>query len=819
MNTLQKFVWLVFLPFMFIHTDAAVSSERKPLILPEYFKETAIKKTDKIEKKISGLLKFQVQLRKSYVKQSTPERLSAMKKMGMKTEEIDKHLVYVHAEKKLNASEIKSLKKMGVIAGEDSWIPPLKNHPTGFVIASMPVNRLYELAKKSFVVRLETAEKKLELKNDEAAESIYADSVWNLGYDGSGVRIAIIDGGLDTTHSDIPTPVASKDYSEYPDLDDSIEDTSGTGHGTHVTGSALGRGALSDGKYKGMAYGADLIFLKGRSDSGGFSNAALVGATKAAVDTYDADIINLSVGGFGKYNDGSSEDCQAVDYAFSKGALVFVSAGNEADDAIHYSGTVDAGYYTYYYIKINVSETSEASLSFYLSWFDGIGVSNDMDLVLYDENLNEVSDLDFVRRQEAESTRGTESESCYLNYDVAGPATFYLRVANYSSANQYFHIYSRDSNVTFEDADSGYTLGEPAVADNAIAVASYISRTEWVDYKGKSWNTELIGYTDDKIIGDISSFSSRGPRIDGTMKPDIAAPGQEIISVRDKVLTWPGDDDDYVIDNDGNNDGNGPADYYVMHGTSMASPIAAGAAALLLQAKPSLKGDPDAVRNALFQTGSNNGEQTTVSGYGRLDVQAALNYVTSTTPTTEGVVFGFVDDEDENPLKGVTVTIQGADYSDSAETDEDGYYEFKDLAGGEYTLTYEKDGYETQTKDVELEEGETLELETITLEEIVKGTIYGYVVDIQGEPIESVKLNLKGIKTGTKTKTSSDADGFFEFEDLSADTYIIFAKKKGYKKGKKTVTLEEGEEIEIEIEMKKTSRRILSRAKGIALHK
>mgnify|MGYP001598751837 FL=1 len=147
MNTLQKFVWLVFLPLMFIHTDAAVSSERKLLILPEYFKETAIKKTDKIEKKISGLLKFQVQLRKSYVKQSTPERLSAMKKMGMKTEEIDKHLVYVHAEKKLSASEIKSLKKMGEIVGEDSWIPPLKNHPTGFVIASMPVNRLYELAK------------------------------------------------------------------------------------------------------------------------------------------------------------------------------------------------------------------------------------------------------------------------------------------------------------------------------------------------------------------------------------------------------------------------------------------------------------------------------------------------------------------------------------------------------------------------------------------------------------------------------------------------------------------------------------------------
>ena len=556
---------------------------------------------------------------------------------------------------------------------------------------------------------------------------------------------------------------------------------------------------------KGMAYGADLIFLKGERDSGGFPDAALVGATKAAVDTYDADIINLSVGGFGAYNDGSSETCQAVDYAFSKGALVFVASGNEADDAIHYSGTAIAGFYTDY-IKINVSETSQASLDFYLSWFDGIGVNNDMDLVLYDENLNEVSVSDFDRKQEAESTRGTEAEFFYMNDYVTGPATFYLRVANYSSADQYFHIYAKDSNVTFEDADSSYTVDEPAVADNAIAVASYVTRLSWTDYLGKTWYIT-------NSIGNISSFSSRGPRIDGTIKPDIAAPGQKIISVRDKVVTWPGDNDDYVIDNDGINDGNGPADYLVNQGTSMASPIAAGAAALLIQAKPSLKGEPETVRNALFQTGSNNGEQTSVDGYGRLDVQAALNYVTSTSPTTEGIVFGFVNDEDENPLKGVTVTIQGTDYSDSAETDEDGYYEFKNLPAGLYILAYEKDGYETQTKDVELEEGETLELETIALEEIVKGRIYGYVVGIRGEPIESVKLNLKGIKTGTKTMTSSDADGFFEFEDLSADTYIILAKKKGYKKGKKTVTLEEGEEIDLEIEMKKTSRRILTKAK------
>ena len=68
-------------------------------------------------------------------------------------------------------------------------------------------------------------------------------------------------------------------------------------------------------------------------------------------------------------------------------------------------------------------------------------------------------------------------------------------------------------------------------------------------------------YSIDKTIGSISSFSSHGPRIDGTQKPDIAAPGQGIISARDKIVTWPGSEDYYVIDNDGINDGKGPADY------------------------------------------------------------------------------------------------------------------------------------------------------------------------------------------------------------------------------------------------------------------
>ena len=84
-----------------------------------------------------------------------------------------------------------------------------------------------------------------------------------------------------------------------------------------------------------------------------------------------------------------------------------------------------------------------------------------------------------------------------------------------------------------------------------------------------------------------------------------------------------------------------------------------------------------------------------------------------------------------------------------------------------------------------------------------------YIVKINGDPIESARLRLKGVTTKVVKNTSSDADGFFEFTGLGADTYVIFAKKMRYKKAKATVKLEEEESKEIEIEMKKTSKRIM----------
>jgi len=582
--------------------------------------------------KISSLLALQVEAKTQLALKTLAETAAEAGRIGtlgiatgMRTEDLTSQRIYIHFEQEPTQSQLAELRDLGITAYADSWIPPVGAHPTGFILADMPADRLNELAAKDYVIKLNTAEQLLEPANDLAAMATNANDVWDLGYDGSGIRIAVLDSGLDVTHPDIPTPVASKDYSNYPTLGNAIADTvTGGGHGTHVTGSALGRGTQSDGRYKGVAPGADLIFLKIEGEDGKATTDAMVAAIKAAVNTYHADIINFSYGGWSAHHDGTDEVAQAADYAFSKGAAVFVAAGNRADEGRHYSGTAPASGTTDF-IRVNVTwaDTDDTLLFFNLVWFDGRAISNDLTLEYYDADKSRLTDVIMLPR--TESTRGTESQLSLLDFWVpSGDSTWYVKVRNNSATAQFFHIYEfwGGGAVTFQNPDPFYTVDSPADADGAIAVGAYITREEWTDYEGETqsdWPRPETGY--------MASYSSWGPRVDtgAPPKPNIAAPGSEIISCRDQdVLPWPGPDDWLTIDNDGLNlDGSGPADYYVMHGTSMASPHAAGAAALLLQAYPELKGNPAALRDVLQGTASNSAVHDNIRGYGAIDVLAA----------------------------------------------------------------------------------------------------------------------------------------------------------------------------------------------------
>jgi serine protease AprX len=126
-----------------------------------------------------------------------------------------------------------------------------------------------------------------------------------------------------------------------------------------------------------------------------------------------------------------------------------------------------------------------------------------------------------------------------------------------------------------------------------------------------------VGAMDDKNtidrVGDnVASFSSRGPTIDGLIKPDILSPGVNIISLRspnsylDKL-------------NKANRVSN---DYFTLSGTSMATPICAGVVALILQADPTLT--PDQVKQRLLESAEDWNLASNVQGKGYIDAEKAI---------------------------------------------------------------------------------------------------------------------------------------------------------------------------------------------------
>jgi serine protease AprX len=126
-----------------------------------------------------------------------------------------------------------------------------------------------------------------------------------------------------------------------------------------------------------------------------------------------------------------------------------------------------------------------------------------------------------------------------------------------------------------------------------------------------------VGATDEKGSpkredDSITSFTSSGTTLEGYYKPDIFAPGVDIISVLSDSSDWKFKHPDHVV-----MDG----EYFRLSGTSMAAPMVAGAAALLLQAEPNLT--PDQVKYRLIHTAG------TVGSSPYLDVYSALTTRTS----------------------------------------------------------------------------------------------------------------------------------------------------------------------------------------------
>ncbi|MGP3969010.1 S8 family serine peptidase [Streptomyces sp. 6N223] len=161
------------------------------------------------------------------------------------------------------------------------------------------------------------------------------------------------------------------------------------------------------------------------------------------------------------------------------------------------------------------------------------------------------------------------------------------------------------------DGPGTNTVGAPSTADKVISVGAAISRETWAANYGSAVERRYA----------MLPFSSTGPRDDGGFKPTLVAPGSAVSS----IPTWqPGSglpEAGYDL----------PPGYGMFNGTSMSSPQAAGAAALLLSAaeQRGIDASPAALRSALTTTADAvRGVQAHEQGSGLFDTAGAWRQLT-----------------------------------------------------------------------------------------------------------------------------------------------------------------------------------------------
>ncbi|WP_434028072.1 S8 family peptidase [Streptomyces graminofaciens] len=163
---------------------------------------------------------------------------------------------------------------------------------------------------------------------DKSVPQIGAPEVWAKGYDGKGIKVAVLDTGIDTTHPDLKGQViASKNFTQARTTGDKV------GHGTHVASIVAGTGA----KYKGVAPGAKILNGKVLNDEGEGDDSGIIAGMEWAA-AQGADIVNLSLGG------GDSPEIDPMEALVNqlseeKGILFAIAAGNEGEGGVKTIGS------------------------------------------------------------------------------------------------------------------------------------------------------------------------------------------------------------------------------------------------------------------------------------------------------------------------------------------------------------------------------------------------------------------------------------------------------------------------------------------------
>ena len=160
-----------------------------------------------------------------------------------------------------------------------------------------------------------------------------AGAVPGVAANGEPIIVAVVDSGVDMDHPDL----AGKLLAGYDFVEQDNNPDDENGHGTHVAGIiAAENNAIG---VRGVAYGAKLLPVRVLDQNGSGSSANIAAGILYAADQGAANIINLSLGGYGA----SQAEQDAIQHAREKGCLVIAAAGNESAPTVavgSYGGAV-----------------------------------------------------------------------------------------------------------------------------------------------------------------------------------------------------------------------------------------------------------------------------------------------------------------------------------------------------------------------------------------------------------------------------------------------------------------------------------------------
>jgi subtilisin family serine protease len=498
------------------------------------------------------------------------------------------------------------------------------------------------------------------------------------GVQGQGVLVGVVDSGIDLGVADFKDesgvtrlvglwdqsfpfhPPPGFDYgAEYTEDElraGGIFHEDHIGHGTHVAGIAAGNGrgtghGIPAAHHVGVAPRADLAVVKLDPYT---LDVGLVDGVRYLFDLARARgqdaVVNLSLGNGEGPRDGTSRLERMLSALTGPGRILVVSAGNDADDRTHARITALPGESRFIIPTRTSSPGSGNDFVTFEGWGSpGLRVSLTLvtpggatygPVAFGDEARFDTPEGDLTIDNDSDPwplpaiTEPVGNPSPWFIVTIAdrtdpthAPAagTWTLRLTP-TQGDGAFDVWTDGIGFTsffpwptFADADPSRTLDVPGTCDSCITVGSFVTMVAWRDSTGRT-----TGYADQGIaaaeVGALSIFSSRGPRRDGLMRPDLAAPGQGIAStVRRSQIQQ-----EWRIDEDGL--------HVVQEGTSMSAPQVTGAVALLLQLRPHLP--PTRVRDVLRRIAREDAFTGPVPnpewGAGKLDLRRLVDVVNQT---------------------------------------------------------------------------------------------------------------------------------------------------------------------------------------------